>query len=65
MGRLSDYKKNGEFAALDMDRGCRRYINQSSPGNRKLRRRLKRQERARLNRSCSEKSPVIGDFLDQ
>ena len=48
MGKRSDYKKIGEFCAWDMDSGCRRFVDQSSPCRRKLRKRLKRQERARL-----------------
>ena len=48
MGKHSDYKKIGEFASWDMDAGCRNFVNQKSPGRRKLRDRLKRQERARI-----------------
>ena len=49
MGRLSDFKKCGEFAAWDMDRGCRRIVNQETLPRRRLKKRLKRQERARIN----------------
>ena len=48
VGKHSDYKKLGEFASWDMDKECRKIINQKSPGRRKLRDRLKRQERARI-----------------
>lgn len=48
MGKRSDYKKIGEYCAWDMDSGCRAFVDQSSPGRRKLRKKLKRQERARL-----------------
>ena len=48
VGKHSDYKKLGEFSSWDMDRGCRKIVNQKSPGRRRLRIRLKRQERARI-----------------
>lgn len=48
VGKHSDFKKLGEFAAWDMDKGCWKIVNQKSPGRRRLRVRLKRQERARI-----------------
>ena len=47
MGR-SEYKKYSEFAAWDMDKGCRGIVNQHSPGKRRLRKRLMRQARRRM-----------------
>ena len=49
MGKRSDFKKVGDFAAWDMDSGCRGIVNQHTPARRRLKKRLKRQERARLN----------------
>ena len=54
MGKRSDYKKIGEFGAWDLDKGCRGVVNQQSAGRRDLKKRLRRQERARL-KSDSEK----------
>lgn len=50
MGKRAFYKRLDEFVAWDMDPGCRRFINQHSPSRRKLKKRLKRQARARINR---------------
>lgn len=50
MGRRSDYKKLDDLAAWDMDKGCRRIVDQSAPSRRKLRRKLIRAARKRLNR---------------
>ena len=32
----SSYKKYDELAAWDLNKGCRKYINQDSPANRRL-----------------------------
>lgn len=53
MGKRSDYKKHSEFAAWDMDKGCRNIVNQHSPGKRRLRKRLMRQARRRYGASES------------
>lgn len=50
MGRRSDYKKAGGLADWDLDAGCRRIVGQSTPGRRRLRKRLKRIARKKLNR---------------
>ena len=42
------YKKYDELAAWDLNKGCRRFINQSTPTNRKLKKVLRRQARKRL-----------------
>ena len=42
------YKKFDELAAWDLDKGCRKWINQSTPARRKLKKRLRRQARAKL-----------------
>lgn len=54
MGKRSDFKKFGEFAAWDLDAGCRRVVNQTAPGKRRLKKRLKRQERKRLKTEVSK-----------
>ena len=42
------YKKFDELSAWDLNKGCRKFINQSSPANRRLKKKLRRQARARL-----------------
>lgn len=42
------YKKYDELAAWDLNKGCRRFINQSTPTNRKLKKVLRRQARKKL-----------------
>jgi hypothetical protein len=46
--RRAAYKKYDELAAWDLNKGCRRFINQSTPTNRKLKKVLRRQARKRL-----------------
>ena len=50
MGKRSDYKKIDGLVSWDLDKGCRRIVDQSTPGRRRLRDRLKRQARKRINR---------------
>lgn len=44
----AEYKKYDELASWDLNKRSRQYINQSSPANRKLKKRLRKQARARL-----------------
>lgn len=44
------YKKVSELSAWDLDATCRRYVNQSSDANRRLKKKLSRQDRKRLDR---------------
>ena len=48
MGKRSDYKKMDDFVAWDLDKGCRRIVNHATPGRRRLRDRLRRQARRRV-----------------
>lgn len=50
MGSRSDYKKDDNIAAWDMDAGCRKIVNQSTPSRRRLRDILRRQARKRIER---------------
>ena len=54
MGKRSDYKKVDEIAANDLDKGCRRIINQATPGRRRLRDRLRRQARRKVERKMKD-----------
>lgn len=54
------YKKLDELAAWDLDAGCRKWIDQSTPARRRLKKRLRRQARAKLkereqNERCEER----------
>lgn len=57
MGKRSDYKKVDELAAWDLDKGCRRIVDQSTPARRRLRDKLKRQARKRINRRMDDGRP--------
>lgn len=46
----NQYKKYDELSAWDLNAGCRKYINQDSPANRRLKKRLRRQARKKLER---------------
>lgn len=50
MARRAGYKRHDELAAWDLDASCRRWINQSSAANRRLKKKLRRQARKRLDR---------------
>jgi hypothetical protein len=50
MGKRSDHKKVDELAAWDLDKGCRRIVNQFTPARRRMKKRLARQARKRINK---------------
>ena len=50
MGKRSDYKKADDLSAWDLDKGCRRIVDTSTDGRRKLRDVLRRQARKRIER---------------
>lgn len=50
MAQQGVYKKYDELAAWDLNAGCRRWVTQNSPANRKLKKKLRRQARKRLDR---------------
>lgn len=52
MGKRSDYKKMDEIANNDIDAGCRKIVNTSTPARRRLRDRLRRQARRRIEHEC-------------
>lgn len=47
----NSYKKFSEMAAWDLDKGCRNIINQASHGNRRLKKKIRRSDRKRLDRT--------------
>lgn len=53
MGIKSDYKKIDDMVAWDLDKGCRRIVNQSTKSNRRLKKRLMRIARKRLKDACA------------
>lgn len=42
------YKKFDELAAWDLNKGCRNWIDQSTPARRRLKKKLRKQARAKL-----------------
>lgn len=54
MSKRSGYKKLDGLSCYDLDKGCRRIVDQSRPGRRRLRDRLKRQARKMLNRRMED-----------
>lgn len=43
-------KRVSELSAWDLDAGCRNIINQASPANRRLKKKIRRQDRKRLDK---------------
>ena len=54
MGRRSDYKKDDNISAWDLDAGCRRIVDQSTPARRRLRKKLRRMARKRIARRADD-----------
>jgi len=50
MGKRSDYKKYDTIADNDLNAGCRRHINTSTPTRRRLRDKLRRMSRKQIER---------------
>lgn len=50
MGKRSDYKKLDDRAAWDLDKGCRRIVDQSTPGRRRLKDVFRRQARRKFKK---------------
>ena len=50
MSKRAYYKRLDELASWDLDAGCRSIINQSTRSMRKLKKKLKRQARARIKK---------------
>lgn len=46
--KRAQYKKYDELAAWDLDKGCRKWIDQSTPARRALKKKLRKQARKRL-----------------
>lgn len=47
-------KKISELAAWDLNKGCKQYIDQSTPAHRRLKKIIRRQDRKRINRYFEE-----------
>ena len=59
MGKRSDYKKMDEIANNDIDAGCRKIVDTSK--RRRLRDKLRRQARARLEMSVDQIVSSVAD----
>ena len=49
MKQRAFYKRVDELVAWDLDAGCRHIVDQTAPSKRKLKKRLRRQARRRVN----------------
>jgi hypothetical protein len=43
-------KRVSELSAWDLDKGCRNIVNQASPANRRLKKKIRKNDRKRLDR---------------
>lgn len=50
MAQRAGYKRHDKLAAWDLDASCRRYVRQDSPANRRLKKKLRRQARKKLDK---------------
>ena len=50
MAMRAGYKRHDELAAWDLNASCRRWINQATPANRKLKKKLRKQARKKLDK---------------
>jgi hypothetical protein len=51
MASRAGYKRHDELAAWEFNASCRNWINQDSPANRRLKKKLRRQARKKLDKS--------------
>ena len=62
MGKRSDYKKLDDRAAWDLDKGCRRIVDQSTPCNRQLKDVFRRQARRKFKKGGDAMQDVVDAF---
>lgn len=48
--KRNSYKVTSDLSAWDLDAGCRNIVNQDSPANRRLKKKIRRADRKRLDR---------------
>ena len=48
--KRSSYKVVSDLSSWDLDAGCRHIVNQDSPANRRLKKKIRRADRKRLDR---------------
>ena len=48
------YKRNLDFTAWDLDAGSRKYVDQSTPARRRLKKKLRRMARKRISKILPE-----------
>lgn len=48
------YKRNPDFTAWDLDAGSRKYVDQSTPARRRLKKKLRRMERKKISKILPE-----------
>jgi hypothetical protein len=52
--RRSEHKRHDDLAAWDLDAGCRRIVDQSTPANRRLKKKLRRKARKTLDKDLNK-----------
>ena len=52
--RKSEYKRHDDLAAWDLNAGCRNIINQSTPANRRLKKKLRKKARKTLDNNLNK-----------
>jgi len=48
------YKRNRDFTAWDLDAGSRKYVDQSTPARRRLKKKLRRMARKKISKILPE-----------
>lgn len=64
MGKRSDYKKLDDRAAWDLDKGCRGIVDQSTPGNRRLKDVFRRRARRKFKKWGDAMQYVTDEFMN-
>ena len=62
MSRRSIYKKFDELSCWDLDKGCRKIVDQSRPGYRRLKSVLRKQARKRIERYMIEDCAILNEM---
>lgn len=59
----TEYQKVSELSAWDLDAGCRNIVNQSTPANRRLKKRIRRADRKRYRNFIIKREEISNDEL--
>ena len=59
----TEYQKVSELSAWDLDAGCRNIIDQTTPANRRLKKRIRRADRKRYRNFIIKREEISNDEL--